>query len=230
MSLSFEKRVVDSHTAAAEVYIHVYVPPVCKPCKVSMYSPTWQHSSARQCHRECSTQSMAFSIKQQPWLLYRDAQDNGEYARAFWLCAECCRSMENVASLKVAQQLNATINQLYEETIQRLEAALQSVCNDFHSKQYLKVRPTHNRADGSETHNQGWASFLLSCICPILRYDVARHYMLIRWGMHSMYSSVSSAMCPPSSVALLSPVFRYLFAVILRYGAALRLAQQDIVQ
>lgn len=48
--------------------------------------------------------------------------------------------MENVASLKVAQQLNATINQLYEETIQRLEAALQSVCNDFHSKQYLKVR------------------------------------------------------------------------------------------
>lgn len=47
--------------------------------------------------------------------------------------------MENVASLKVAQQLNATINQLYEETIQRLEAALQSVCNDFHSKQYLKV-------------------------------------------------------------------------------------------
>ena len=47
--------------------------------------------------------------------------------------------MENVAALKVAQQLNATINQLYEETIQRLEAALQSVCNDFHSKQYVKV-------------------------------------------------------------------------------------------
>lgn len=50
--------------------------------------------------------------------------------------------MEEVASLKVAQQLNSTINQLYEETIQRLEGALQSVCNDFHSNQYIKVRCT----------------------------------------------------------------------------------------
>ena len=122
---------------------------------------------------------MTYSIKQQPWLLYRDAQDNGEYARAFWLCAECCRSMEDVASLKVAQQLNATINQLYEETIQRLEAALQSVCNDFHSKQYLKVRPSYNRVDGTEIHQQGWASFMLSCICPTLCYAVARRYMLM---------------------------------------------------
>ena len=48
--------------------------------------------------------------------------------------------MEEVASLKVAQQLNSTINQLYEETIQRLEGALQSVCNDFHANQYIKVR------------------------------------------------------------------------------------------
>lgn len=48
--------------------------------------------------------------------------------------------MEEVASLKVAQQLNSTINQLYEETIQRLEGALQSVCNDFHANQYVKVR------------------------------------------------------------------------------------------
>lgn len=48
--------------------------------------------------------------------------------------------MEDVASLKVAQQLNNTINQLYEETIQRLEGALQSVCNDFHANQYVKVR------------------------------------------------------------------------------------------
>lgn len=70
----------------------------------------------------------------------RGAQDNGEYAKAFWLCAECCKSMEDVASLKVAQHLNSTINQLYEETIQRLEGALQSVCNDFHADQYVKVR------------------------------------------------------------------------------------------
>lgn len=75
--------------------------------------------------------------------LCRGAQDNGEYAKAFWLCAECCKSMENVASLKVAQQLNGTINQLYEETIQRLEGALQSVCNDFHANQYVKVKTTY---------------------------------------------------------------------------------------
>ena len=48
--------------------------------------------------------------------------------------------MEDVSSLKVAQQLNSTINQLYEETIQRLEGALQSVCNDFHANQYIKVQ------------------------------------------------------------------------------------------
>ena len=51
--------------------------------------------------------------------------------------------MEDVASLKVAQQLNSTINQLYEETIQRLEGALQSVCNDFHANQYVKVRSAY---------------------------------------------------------------------------------------
>lgn len=47
--------------------------------------------------------------------------------------------MESVASLKVAQQLNGTINQLYAETISRLEGAMQSVCNDFHAGPYMKV-------------------------------------------------------------------------------------------
>lgn len=72
-------------------------------------------------------------------MLCREAQDNGDYARAFWLCASCCRTMQSVASLKVAQQLNATINHLYEDTISRLEGALQSVCNDFRHEQYTKV-------------------------------------------------------------------------------------------
>ena len=72
-------------------------------------------------------------------LVCREAQDNGDYARAFWLCAECCNTMASVASLKVAQQLNDTINQLYQDTISRLEGALQAVCNDFRPDQYAKV-------------------------------------------------------------------------------------------
>ena len=47
--------------------------------------------------------------------------------------------MASVASLKVAQQLNDTINQLYQDTISRLEGALQAVCNDFRPEQYAKV-------------------------------------------------------------------------------------------
>lgn len=69
--------------------------------------------------------------------------------------------MEDVSSLKVAQQLNSTINQLYEETIQRLEGALQSVCNDFHANQYIKVGPYvfggHLRIPGDAMQRRGKA-------------------------------------------------------------------------
>ena len=75
------------------------------------------------------------------WMCHhRAAQDNGEYARAFWLCAQCCKAMDGMSTLKVAQQLNATVNQLYEQTISRLEGAFASVCNDFRPNQYVKVR------------------------------------------------------------------------------------------
>ena len=47
--------------------------------------------------------------------------------------------MAGMSSLKVAQQLSATINQLYEETVSRLEGAFQSVCTDFRPDQFLKV-------------------------------------------------------------------------------------------
>ncbi len=86
-------------------------------------------------------------------VICRDAQDNGEYARAFFLCAECCKSMEGMSTLKVAQQLNATINQLYEETVSRLEGALQSVCNDFRANQYMKVTYTHARHINNNNNN-----------------------------------------------------------------------------
>ena len=49
--------------------------------------------------------------------------------------------MEGMSTLKVAHQLNATVNQLYEQTIARLEGAFASVCNDFRQNQYMKVRP-----------------------------------------------------------------------------------------
>ncbi len=49
--------------------------------------------------------------------------------------------MEGMSTLKVAHQLNATVNQLYEQTISRLEGAFASVCNDFRQNQYMKVSP-----------------------------------------------------------------------------------------
>ena len=61
----------------------------------------------------------------------REAVDSGEYAAAFWLCAQCCKSMEDLQRLKVSQQLNHTINKLYEDTLSRLEGALQVACADF---------------------------------------------------------------------------------------------------
>lgn len=39
-------------------------------------------------------------------LKHREAQENGEYAEAFWLCAQCVRSMEELGDgLRVAQQV-----------------------------------------------------------------------------------------------------------------------------
>lgn len=71
--------------------------------------------------------------------MFREAQENGEFAQAFWLCAQCCQSMEALGDLKIAEQLNVTINQLYQETTQRLERALEAVCGDFKSDYYGKV-------------------------------------------------------------------------------------------
>ena len=59
--------------------------------------------------------------------------------RPFWLCAQCCQSMESLAELRVAEQTNITINRLYEETTQRLETALQAVCTEFRPDRFCKV-------------------------------------------------------------------------------------------
>ena len=79
--------------------------------------------------------------------------------------------MEDVASLKVAQQLNSTINQLYEETIQRLEGALQSVCNDFHANQYVKVRHRMHIPGGGLSH-------FCSCNIGTVYHSRAQHGMM----------------------------------------------------
>ena len=70
----------------------------------------------------------------------REAQENGEYARAFWLCSECSTNLEEVAMLKVAQPLEAAVRMLFEDTVQRLEHALHAVCSDFNGDRYGKVR------------------------------------------------------------------------------------------
>ena len=77
----------------------------------------------------------------------REALDSGEYAAAFWLCAQCCKSMEDLQRLKVSQQLNHTINKLYEDTLSRLEGALQVACADFQAETYQKARWHSNRTE-----------------------------------------------------------------------------------
>lgn len=72
----------------------------------------------------------------------REAQENGDYAAAFLLCAEGCRILESLQSLSVTGELFASVNRLYADTISRLEAALSSTCADFEATQYSKVR-TH---------------------------------------------------------------------------------------
>ncbi len=39
--------------------------------------------------------------------LYREAQEEGQYAEAFWLCAQCIKSMEELGDgLKVVQHVS----------------------------------------------------------------------------------------------------------------------------
>ncbi|KAI7841037.1 hypothetical protein COHA_005265 [Chlorella ohadii] len=70
----------------------------------------------------------------------KEAQENGEYAEAFWLCAQCTQSMEELGDgLKVAQELATTIGRLYSETTGRLDSALAAIAADFRPSHYSKV-------------------------------------------------------------------------------------------
>lgn len=83
--------------------------------------------------------AVATAIHGELKLLCREAQENGDFAECFWLCAQCCRSLESVQSLRVTAELLTTINRLYEDTILRMAASLQSICSDFEEAQYCKA-------------------------------------------------------------------------------------------
>lgn len=69
----------------------------------------------------------------------RAAQDGGDFAGAFWLCAQCARALAPLAGLRAAAELGATVAGLYEEGVTRLEAALTAVCADFRAPLYAAV-------------------------------------------------------------------------------------------
>lgn len=67
------------------------------------------------------------------------AQENGDFAEAFWLCSQCSASMESLRQLRVSSQLTQTIQDLHDETTLRLHNALQVSCADFRPEPYSKV-------------------------------------------------------------------------------------------
>ncbi len=72
-------------------------------------------------------------------LTCRESLDNGEYAGAFWLCAETCQALEPLQHLRAAQQLEMTVNRLYADCLGQLESALATACSDFTPALYAKV-------------------------------------------------------------------------------------------
>ncbi len=69
----------------------------------------------------------------------RTAQENGDFAEAFWLCSQCSDSMNSLRQLRVSTQLTQTIQDLHDETTMRLHNALQVSCTDFKPEPYSKV-------------------------------------------------------------------------------------------
>lgn len=70
----------------------------------------------------------------------RVASEDGEYAQAFFLCAECVGALEGLSHLRAAGPLLSAVEDAYEDTMLRLQQALQSMCGAFEPVQYAKVR------------------------------------------------------------------------------------------
>ena len=81
----------------------------------------------------------------------RIAQENGDFAEAFWLCSQCSDSMNSLRQLRVSTQLTQTIQDLHDETTMRLHNALQVSCTDFKPEPYSKVMKSR--------HGQWYAFF-----------------------------------------------------------------------
>lgn len=67
------------------------------------------------------------------------AQEEEHYGEAILLCVECFQGVESLGHLEVSQELAGTVQRLYYETLQRLDAALQQVCGEFDAEKYGKV-------------------------------------------------------------------------------------------
>ncbi len=77
----------------------------------------------------------------------RTAQENGDFAEAFWLCSQCSDSMNSLRQLRVSTQLTQNIQDLHDETTMRLHNALQVSCTDFKPEPYSKViRSSHGQS------------------------------------------------------------------------------------
>ena len=72
-------------------------------------------------------------------LPHRAAQEEGDFAHAFWQCVQCGQALGALGALCCAAPLMERVNALYEETTDRLEAALQAVCADFKPETLCRV-------------------------------------------------------------------------------------------
>jgi hypothetical protein len=79
-------------------------------------------------HRQCKQTK---GISNAGLLPHRAAQEEGDYAHAFWQCVQCGQALGALGALCCTAPLTEGVNVLYEEMIDRLEAALQAVCADF---------------------------------------------------------------------------------------------------
>ena len=71
----------------------------------------------------------------------RKVVEDGNFAQAFWLCAQSFAWLEDMPGLRLAEQLSEETGQRYRETSSLLRVALQAVCADFQPEHYVKVLP-----------------------------------------------------------------------------------------
>ena len=91
------------------------------------------------CHNSC-IRGMQTDQASRDALHLRTAQENGDFAEAFWLCAQCKESIKSLRQLHVSAQLTQTIQDLHDDTTLRLHTALQVSCTEFRPEPYSKVR------------------------------------------------------------------------------------------